>query len=430
MLLYEQVRLRRSLHPGKLIRYCEAERACVSTSARQIRTFDGTAILSFGFRPFFLAAALWAAIVVALSLPMLTGSLSLPTAFSPLEWHAHEMLYGFLPAVVAGFLLTAVPGWTGRRPIAGMPLLLLVLIWVAGRMAMLASTSLGGAWLSAIADLAFLASLSGVVGREIVAGRDKRNLGVLGLVGLLFAGNAIFHVEAALGTADGYGIRVGIATAVLLISLIGGRIIPLFTRNWLMKQPPGRMPVPFQRYDVAVIVASGVALFSWVAAPIHTLTAVFLLTAGCLQLIRLMRWAGERTTTESIVLVLHVAYAFVPLGFFLVALATLSPDLIAAGGALHAWTAGAIGMMTLAVMTRASLGHTGRALTASWPIALVYATAFVSATTRILAACDIARTSMLYVSAAAWVLAFGGFVAVCWPMLTQPRQDLPDRFAK
>lgn len=382
---------------------------------------DAVPILSFGFRPFFLAAALWAAIVLALSLPMLTGVLSLPTALSPLEWHAHEMLYGFLPAVIAGFLLTAVPGWTGRAPIVGTALLLLVLIWIAGRVAVLTSAS-GGPWFSAIADLAFLACLTVVTGREILAGQSTRNLGVLGLVGLLLAGNAIFHVEAAHGTAGGHGIRIGIATAVLLISLIGGRIIPLFTRNWLMKQQPGRMPVLFQRYDVAVIVVSAAALLSWVAAPDHVLSAALLLIAGCLQLIRLTRWAGERTTDEALVLVLHVAYAFVPLGFLLVTLSILAPNAIASSGALHAWTAGAIGMMTLAVMTRASLGHTGHALTASRPIRLIYAAVFISATTRILAALDVAPLPMLHISSAAWVLAFGGFVVVFWPLLARPRQ--------
>lgn len=393
----------------------------MSTSAQQIRAYTGPAILSFGFRPFFLGAALWAAMVVALWLPMLSGSLSLPTAFTPLEWHVHELLYGFLPAVIAGFLLTAVPNWTGRLPILGTPLLLLVLIWIAGRLAVLTS-ALSGPWFSAAVDLAFLACLMGVIGREIVAGHNAKNLRVLGLVGLLFAGNATFHVEAALATGGGYGTRTGIAAAVLLISLIGGRIIPSFTRNWLMKQRPGRMPAPFQRFDVAVILASAAALLCWVAAPHHTLSAALLLTAGCLQLVRLARWAGERTATEAIVLVLHGAYAFVPVGFFLVALAILAPDIISPGGALHAWTAGAIGMMTLAVMTRASLGHAGRAVTASWPIALLYAAAFTSAVTRLLAAFDIARMPMLHVSAAAWVIAFGGFVLVYWPMLARPRQ--------
>lgn len=393
----------------------------MSTSAEQIRAYTGPALLSFGFRPFFLGGALWAAIVVALWLPMLAGSLSLPTAFSPVEWHVHELLYGFLPAVVAGFLLTAVPNWTGRLPILGTPLLLLVLIWIAGRLAMLTS-ALTGPWFSAAVDLAFLACLMGVIGREIVAGRNSKNLRVLGLVGLLFAGNAIFHVESALDTASGYGMRTGIAAAVLLISLIGGRIIPSFTRNWLMKQPPGRMPVPFERYDVAVIIASAVALLSWVAAPDHVLSAALMLTAAVLQVIRLARWAGERTATDTIVLVLHMAYASVPLGFFLVALAILAPGTVAPSGALHAWTTGAIGMMTLAVMTRASLGHAGRTVTASWPIALIYIAVFISAATRILAAFDIARMSMLHVSAAAWVLAFGGFVLVFGPMLTRPRQ--------
>jgi len=391
------------------------------TSAQQIRAYRGPELLSYGFRPFFLGGAIWGAVAVGLWLPILAGSLMLPTAFSAPEWHVHELLYGFLPAVAAGFLLTAVPNWTGRLPVTGRPLLILFLIWVSGRIAVLPS-ALTGLWFAAAVDLAFLAAMIIVVGRELIAGRNVKNLPVLLLVGVLFAGNVVFQVEAALGNADGYGTRIGIAAAVLLIMLIGGRIIPSFTRNWLTRRAPGRLPISFDGFDLLAILVAAVALASWVAAPGSTRTAALLTIAGVVNTIRLARWAGERAAPELLLFVLHAGYAFVPLGFFLVALAIAAPHVVSPSGVLHAWTVGAVGLMTLGVMTRASLGHTGRALTATWPIALIYTAVLTAAMARIVAAFEIARTPMLQISATAWVIAFGGFVVVYWPILTGPRK--------
>ena len=392
----------------------------MATTAEQIRGYRGPAILSFGFRPFFLAGAAWAALAIGLWLPALTGYLTLPTAFSPIDWHVHEMVYGFVPAIVAGFLLTAVPNWTGRLPVTGTPLLVLFAIWVAGRLAILTSGYIGMP-VAAVIDLAFLVTLIAVMAREIIAGNNLHNLKVLAGVVLLLAGNATFHAQALLGMGHGEGGRLGIAATVLLITLIGGRIIPSFTRNWLSRQAPGRLPVPFSRFDAAVMAASGVALLSWVLAPQSTFTAVLAAVAGLANGVRLSRWAGERTAGEPLVLVLHIAYAFVPLGFLLLALAIAAPGVLAVSGALHGWTAGAIGLMTLAVMTRASLGHTGRNLKATPPILMIYGGAIVAALARIAAAFGIASGFTLHLSACAWVVAFGGFVVVYGPMLLRPR---------
>jgi uncharacterized protein involved in response to NO len=390
----------------------------VRTSAEQIRAFTGPVILSYGFRPFFLSGALWAAVAVALWLPMLSGHLALPSAFTPIEWHVHELLYGYVPAVVAGFLLTAVPNWTGRLPVVGTRLLLLFLIWTAGRIAILTSLWIG-AWVAAAVDLAFLAVLGVVVAREIVAGNNTRNLKVLAVLALLLIGNALFHLGAVDGFGNGYGTRLGIAAIVLLIMLIGGRIIPSFTRNWLARRGAGRLPAPFDRFEVAVVALSGVALASWVILPEETPTAIIALAACGLNVVRLYRWACERTVTEPLVLILHVAYAFVPIGFLLLALAILTPWLVPPTGAVHGWTAGAIGIMTLAVMTRATLGHTGRSLEATRPIQFIYACALIAALARIVAAFDVLREPMLHLSATAWVLAFGGFVVIYAPLLAR-----------
>ena len=388
----------------------------MTTSAAQIRAFKGPALLSYGFRPFFLFGALWAALAVALWLPMLSGHIVLPSALGPIEWHVHELVYGYVPAIVAGFLLTAVPNWTGRLPVVGARLGLLFGLWVAGRMAIFFSLWIG-AVIAIVIDLAFLAALGGVVAREIIASGNTRNLKVLAGVALLLAGNVLFHLEWAAGIGDGYGTRLGISATILLIMLIGGRIIPSFTHNWLARSSPGRMPISFGRFDAVSMALSALALASWIIAPDVAATAALAVFAAGLNFARLGRWAGERTTSEPLVLVLHVAYAFIPIGFLLLALDILRPDLATSSGALHGWTTGAIGLMTLAVMTRASLGHTGRPLVATRAIQLIYFAAILAALSRIAAAFDVFREAMLSLSAAAWIGAFGGFVAVFAPLL-------------
>jgi uncharacterized protein involved in response to NO len=184
------------------------------------RGYCGPTLFSYGFRPFFLAGSAWAALAILIWVPQFFGELTLTTAFAPRDWHIHEMLYGYLPAVVAGFLLTAIPNWTGRLPVAGLPLVILFSLWLAGRAAMLLS-ALTGPLVAAIADLSFLVVLAAVALREIIAGRNWRNLRVVGVLVVLIAGNAVFHIEAAIeGVAD-YGIRIGIAAAIGLIMLIG-----------------------------------------------------------------------------------------------------------------------------------------------------------------------------------------------------------------
>ncbi len=392
----------------------------MTSTAEQVRSYRGPAILSFGFRPFFLAGGVWAAVVVALWLPLLSGHLELPSAFAPVEWHVHELLYGYVPAIVAGFLLTAVPNWTGRLPVVGNLLLYLFVVWVVGRLAILFSAWLGPVP-AAILDLAFLAALAAVIAREIIAAKNLRNLKILIVIGLLFAGNAVFHWEAVNGTGGGYGARGGIAAVILLIMVIGGRVIPSFTRNWLVKQGEGRLPAAFSKIDIAVIAVSALALAVWVAVPGHTATAVLAVIAGGANVLRLARWAGERTFSERLVLILHVAFAFVPLGFFALAFSIWRPELLAPQDALHAWTMGAIGQMTLAIMTRASLGHVGRPLHASLRIQFIYAAAFVAVCARLSAGFDISRDAMLALSAGAWVAAFAGFIVVFGPLLARSR---------
>ncbi len=384
------------------------------------RNFAGWPLFANSFRPFFLLAAIQAALSILAWLPMFYGELSVSSVFAPRDWHIHEMLYGFLPAVITGFLFTAIPNWTGRLPIQGTPLGVLLAVWLAGRIVVTASAHTGWAF-ALLVDAAFLALVVAAATREIIAGGNWRNLPVVGLVLALLAGNVAFHVEARYAGAADVSIRVGISVVVLLIALIGGRIIPSFTRNWLVKFNPGRLPVPFGRFDGAVIGCSALALIAWIVAPSNAVTGILMALVGGLHVVRLARWAGDRTFRERLLVILHVGYAFVPLGFILNALAAFGELPPSAG--IHAWMAGAAGTMTLAVMTRASLGHTGQALTASPAIQGIYAAIVIAALTRVAAVVLPAHNEVLLeIAACGWIVAFLGFAVAFGPLLAGSRR--------
>ncbi len=376
-------------------------------------------MFSYGFRPFFFGGAAWALLAVLLWLPQLYGELTLPTALAPVDWHIHEMLYGYIGAVIAGFLLTAIPNWTGRLPVAGWPLAALFGLWLAGRLA-IAASALVGAALAGVVDVAFLGALAAIALREIVAGRNWRNLRVLSVLALLIAGNVAFHAEAAwYGTAS-YGSRIAVAGVIVLITLIGGRIIPSFTHNWLARQSPGSLPQPFSHFDALAIAIGAAALAMWAFWPTLTAIGILLLVASVVHAARLGRWAGHRALAEPLILILHVGYGFVALGFCMLGLAVLEPQMVPTNAAIHAWTAGAMAIMTLAVMTRATLGHTGRPLVASPGTQVIYVLAIVAAVGRI--AASFGNTEfLLALSALAWVGAFGAFLLIYGSMLMKPR---------
>ncbi|MCW5694251.1 MAG: NnrS family protein [Pseudolabrys sp.] len=381
------------------------------------RSYAGPALFSYGFRIFFLSAALWAVGGILLWLPVYLGLLPFSTAFSALDWHIHEMLFGYAAAAIAGFLLTAIPNWTGRLPVNGAPLAALASLWLAGRVAMLASSSLG-ALPTALIDVAFLAALAFVCAREIIAGKNWRNLRVLGVVSVLLASNICFHVENAVSGAADHSIRLALGAVIVLIALVGGRIVPSFTNNWLARNNPGRLPTPFSRYDAATLALTVGTLAAWIAAPAAAATGWAMLLVGAMQTVRVARWAGYRATADRLVLVLHVAYAFVPLGFVLNGLSVVAALPPSAG--IHAWAAGAIGLMTLAVMTRASLGHTGHALQAGPATQAIYGLVFAGAVLRIAAALT-GNMLLLEVAGGLWLGGFLLFAAAYGPMLARQR---------
>lgn len=389
-------------------------------TTQKLRAYCGPAIFSHGFRPFFLFGAIYAGVMIPLWLAVFDGNIQLSTVLAPRDWHVHEMLFGYVAAVIAGFLLTAVPNWTGRLPIQGTSLQILFATWFAGRLATTFSGFLG--WQAALAiDAGFLVLLAAAAAREIVAGRKWNNLKVVGIVFLLAIVNISFHIEAHMYGMAEYSTRAGVTLVVTLVCVIGGRIVPSFTRNWLARREPGRLPVPFDRFD-AIAMATGVcAMVVWIVNPAGQPLAVALCVAGVLHLIRLARWAGYRTLSDRLVLILHVAYAFVPVGFFLAALAAV--DIVAPGAGVHAWTGGAIGTMTIAVMTRASLGHTGQALAASVGTQAVYTAIVLAAVGRVCAALDPTySTPLLTVSGLAWAAAFLGFALAYAPLLCRARK--------
>jgi len=380
-------------------------------------------ILQTGFRPFFLGAALWAVFALLHWLHLLAGMGTEASAMTPLAWHRHEMVFGYTSAVITGFLLTAVPNWTGRLPVNGPPLLFLFLLWLAGRLANLASASIG-ALPAMVVDVAFLWTVTAIAAREVIGGGNRRNMPVVLLVGLLAAASTLSHLEPALGlaTAD-MAWRLGLAVILTLIGLIGGRIVPSFTGNWLKKQGEARLPASFGAFDKAAMATLPPALLLWTALPYSPMSGALLVLAGAAVLARLARWRGHRTWPEPLVLILHVGYGWLGLGLLLLGGTILHPPL-AVLSANHALTAGAIATMTLAVMTRASLGHTGRPLTAGRATQAIYALVTLGALLRVTAGLlPMSHSLALTASATAWTAAFALFALTYGPMLVRRRAE-------
>jgi len=376
--------------------------------------------LTQGFRPFFLAAGLWAAAALTLWIVMLATGTALPSRFDPLSWHIHEMLFGFVMATIAGFLLTAIPNWTKRLPIRGFPLALLAGLWLLGRIACLIS-ALMPAWLAIVADLSFPVIPAGVVAREIVAGRNWRNLPMVAPVTVLGIANLLMHLEAdGVAVPSGLGWRLGLAGVIVLISVMAGRIVPSFTRNWLAKRQIVNLPAGPGAIDRAALGVLHVGLFTWVFLPEFQPVGVILLLGAALNLWRLLRWCGAATAAEPLLLVLHIGYGWLVLGAALLGLAMLDPDL-PQSAAIHALTAGAIGTMTLAVMTRATRGHTGRALVADRATVVIYLLVNIAAIVRVAAAIgETWTTPLLVASGTLWIGAFALFVFCYGPMMLLP----------
>ena len=384
------------------------------------RDYTGPEFLRDGFRPLFLAAGLWAAISGPLWIGVWSGAVRYPGLFDPVAWHIHEMLFGFVAAALGGFLLTAIPNWTGRQPLRGRLLGVLASVWLAGRIAVWAGTVLGPGATAAI-DLTFTGALLLFAANEIVAARNWRNLPVVIGVSALFSANLLFHLSAAgLADTEEIAVRLAVGAMAFLLTLVGGRIVPSFTRNWFAQHSGPDIAAPMKAFDLAALAVTALALLAWVAGGSASHTGIALTAAGALNLARLARWRGWRAAAEPLVLVLHAGYLWLGLGLGLLGLSMLdgpAPQTLA----LHVLTIGAMGTMTLAVMTRAILGHTGRDLRAGPGTAAIYGLAALAVLARV--AFELAiEPVLLWMTAAAWSLAFALFTALYGPMLFRRRR--------
>jgi uncharacterized protein involved in response to NO len=272
-------------------------------------------VFDYGFRPFFFAAAAWAAIAVAVWLAALSGRIGLASALDPVAWHVHEMVFGFAAAAIGGFILTAIPNWTGCPPVAGGLLAGLFAAWLAGRIAMFWSAPIG-ATATAILDLAYLVALAAVAAREIVAGGNRRNLPIAVVIALLGACNLLVHLEQ-LGVADtmAVGQRLGIAVILLLVTVIGGRVTPAFTRNWLGARDEAVEPRGPGWPDGVTIGATALTGVSWAIMPDWAGTGVLAFVAAFAHAVRLAGWRGHRTLAEPLLSVLHLGSLWLVAGF-------------------------------------------------------------------------------------------------------------------
>ncbi len=381
-------------------------------------------LFASGFRPTFLAAGVAAAVLVPLWVLIWGFGWSLSSSWPPTMWHAHEMVFGFIAAAIGGFLLTAVPSWTGQRGFGGPPLVLVVALWLAARI-LIATSSHWPATLVAAVDVAFLVSLAVMVAPPLLRSQN-RNTPLLLVLLLLAACNAMSHWALAHGDAGRayHAILIGIDITLLLVTVIGGRIVPAFTANALRSSGSTVALRTWSWTTPAVVIAMlavGMCDLFWLDSPLSGVVAGI---AAILQAVRMLQWRSLATLRQPIVWVLHLGYVWLPVGLVLKSLALLSGLAISAFW-LHALTIGAQAMMIMAVMSRASLGHTGRALVVDPTMSLAYLLLLGAGLMRVfgLSVLGLPYPFVIVISACCWTAAFGLFLAIYAPILWLPRAD-------
>ena len=380
--------------------------------------------LSYAFRPFFLFNAVFAVVIVIVWVMVLQGHGPTTLPANTMLWHGHEMLVGFAMATIAGFILTAVATWTGRPPVNGLPLALLVFAWLLGRFVMLLS-GLMPPWMVAALDMAFPLLLCVFAAREIVGAGNRRNYPIVGITALLAILNLVYHLGAMrlLPGADRLAIYLLIHTILLLVTVIAGRVVPNFTANWLRTRGATRLPANNALVDSLTILLTLAVGIMASTAPTSTATGMLAFAAAVLHAVRLSRWCGFATLDEPLLFVLHIAYSWLPIGYALMGCVAFE-WIFAPTSALHALTMGAIGSMILAMTTRVPLGHTGRPLTASRLTVVAYVMLTFAVLLRVLGPLMFADyLAIIEWSATGWVFAFGIFVWVYWPVLTRAPED-------
>lgn len=377
-------------------------------------------LFALGFRAFFALAGLAALILIVFWNAIFNGTLTSEHYFSNNYWHAHEMLLGYAAAVIAGFLLTAVKNWTGKQTLTGDPLANLCLLWLYGRILPFYAGLLPDA-LIALVDFSFLPVLAYQVSKPIIEAKQYRNLFFIGLLLLLALSNGMIHVEM-LGlqpNSAATGIQLAVATIIILILIIAGRVFPFFTERGI----PGTLIIRNPLLD-NVSVASAVIVFALQLFGISgTLLALAAVAAVIVNIARLSGWYVQRVIYVPLLWVLYAGYGWVILGFLLTVLSAYS--LVLPSLALHAFTLGGIGVLTLGMMARVSLGHTGRAMKASNAIAIAFVLINIAALFRVLLPIAMPGwyETLIYISTLSWLAAFSLFVFVYGPILTTARID-------
>lgn len=381
-------------------------------------------VLSFPFRPFFLLTGVYGLITVLGWMCFMFGGISLPVGWSPLHWHSHEMLFGLIPIAIAGFLLTAVCNWTGAAPLRGLWLVMLILVWFAGRIVMWSASLWPAIWV-AIIDMMFMPTLAAYLTLVLLQHKNKRNLPIALMLLLMSIANLLMHIGFI--TLEPQWLQAGeqlaMGLVLLLMLVIGGRIIPLFTANWLRNRGGLNSEVKsFAFFGPAALITSLLFVLSELSNAPAWLTGALALTAAALNGVRLYGWSGWRTGPEPLLWILHLGYAWIVIALLLKGASAF--NLAPPSAWQHALGVGAMGTLILGVMTRVALGHTGRALTLPRFGMVIYAAISLAALARILAALQLVdyRAGVLF-AAAGWSLAFATFTLIYWPILTRPRVD-------
>ena len=380
----------------------------------------GWPVLRLGFRPFYIAAAALACVAVPLWVAAMLGAVTLNMAVSPMLWHAHEMLLGFATAVIMGFLLTAVKAWTGLATPRGAPLGALVLLWLAARIA---------AWVApypvyAVLDVVLLPIVAIIMLRVLLRAGNKRNLPLAGILILLSLANLAFHLSVMgwLPIAPTSALYAALGLIVMVECVMAGRVIPAFT----MSVNPGlKITVPTW-LERSALASTALGLALWVFAPAGWLTFAVLAAAAALQLARMLRWQPLVTRTRPILWILHLAYAWIPVGLALLALA--QPGWVLASLGVHALAVGATGGLIIGMLTRTARGHTGRPLQASRAEVLAYVLVMAAAVLRVLVPLVAPQWYLhaLVCAAVAWTAAFVIYLVMYVPWLTSTRLDGKD----
>lgn len=371
---------------------------------------------ALGFRPFYLLAAVFAAVSIPLWLAAYFGHLPLLQNIT-INWHMHEMVFGFAIAVIIGFLFTAGRNWTGLWTPRRGHLALLAGVWLAGRIAMLTAP----AWLAAPVDIIFLPLAAWPMYRVLQRAGNKRNMFLIGLLGLLTIVNTLFHL-AVLGwitVSTVLIMQAAILIVVMIESVIGGRIIPGFTSNTV----PGTKPVVNPQRDRLTIAFTALASLAWIFSLPPPLVAGLALAAACSQLLRLGGWKPHATVRHPLLWILHLSYAWIPCGFILMALAAL--HVVASSSVFHVLAIGSMAGLILGMMTRTTLGHTGRQLKAGRNEVWIYGLIQLGVIARFCASVNTAglRDAALIVAAASWSAAFLLFLMIYAPYLYRARLD-------